>query len=151
MPLKSQPPYPLPPRDGLSRKRLHTGSVECALPVSRQKSKKLPYAVDMAIVSGSKARASRWKYRVGRSAARPERQCHRQEAGERAADRADCRRRLATTMLRTAQCCRCRSDGATKSRSDKVVRLGCDEPITSRAGDRNGREVFLNLWLRWLG
>ena len=38
MPSRSQPPKPLPPLEGEPLNRLHTGSVECMLPVSRQKS-----------------------------------------------------------------------------------------------------------------
>jgi len=38
IPSRSQPPKPLPPLEGEPLNRLHTGSVECRLPVSRQKS-----------------------------------------------------------------------------------------------------------------
>jgi hypothetical protein len=38
IPSRLQPPKPSPPLEGEPANRLHTGSVECILPVSRQKS-----------------------------------------------------------------------------------------------------------------
>jgi hypothetical protein len=38
IPSRLQPPKPLPPLEGEPSNKLHTGSVECRLPVSRQKS-----------------------------------------------------------------------------------------------------------------
>ena len=50
MPVNSHPPYPFPPRVGDCENRLQTGSVECALPVSLQKSSKAPYRVAGMVV-----------------------------------------------------------------------------------------------------